>query len=145
MKFIITAALSIATVSAQTASPFHPSDINWRVEGTFPDVGLNVEKRWALDARAPGPTAAPVLEARGACVANNCARAVTGTRSGRMPNVASRMSDCASFLQASVLTNYGGFPVGTVTASGVPSYASPCSTPVNAQSAYASACIIVRS
>jgi hypothetical protein len=142
MKFLITAALSIAAVSAQTqtAAPVLPSDIDWRVEGIFPDVGLNVEKRWVLDDRAPEPTAAPALEARAACAANNCARAVTGTRSGKMPNVASRMSDCASFLQTTVLTNYGGFSVGTVTASAVPSYASPCSTPVNAQSAYASAC-----
>jgi hypothetical protein len=37
-----------------------------------------------------------------ACNANNCARAVTGTRSGKMPDVTSRWADCSSFQQVTV-------------------------------------------
>lgn len=36
------------------------------------------------------------------CNADNCARAVTGTRSGKMPDVSSRMADCSSFMLATV-------------------------------------------
>jgi hypothetical protein len=37
-----------------------------------------------------------------ACDANNCARAVTGTRSGKLPDVTSRMEDCSSFMLVTV-------------------------------------------
>jgi hypothetical protein len=36
------------------------------------------------------------------CNANNCARAVTGTRAGKTPGVASRMADCSSFMMVTV-------------------------------------------
>lgn len=36
------------------------------------------------------------------CNADNCARAVTGTRSGKVPDVTSRMEDCSSFMQVTV-------------------------------------------
>lgn len=125
-------------VSAQTAT-VDPS--SWRTEGAVPYPGINVNKRAEVQARQPAPAPTPVLEVRGSgCDANNCARAVTGTRTGKMPSVPSRQADCSSFLEVTVLTNYGGFPVSTITPTAVPTYATACSTPVNAQSAYASAC-----
>lgn len=130
MKFLGLLALLAATAAAQSAP--------WRTEGASPYPGMNGVKR-AVARRAPNP--APVLEPRATgCNANNCARAVTGTRSGKMPDVTSRQTDCSSFMQATVLTNYGGHPISTVYPTAVPSYASACSTPVNAQSAYSSAC-----
>jgi hypothetical protein len=36
------------------------------------------------------------------CNANNCARAVTGTRSGKVPDITSRADDCSSFMLATV-------------------------------------------
>ena len=46
-----------------------------------------------------------------ACNADNCARAVTGTRSGKMPDVASRQADCSSFMRATVTprATYGDY------------------------------------
>jgi len=82
---------------------------------------------------------AAALEPRG-CNANNCARAVTGTRSGKMPAVTSRQADCSSFMEATVYTNYFGTAVSTVTPTVVPTYASACSTPGSPQMAYSSAC-----
>jgi hypothetical protein len=61
------------------------------------------------------------------CNANNCARAVTGTRPGKTPAVTSRQSDCASFMHNSVN------PTATA---GLPSYASACTS----AGAYSSAC-----
>ncbi|KAH8908655.1 hypothetical protein BR93DRAFT_994235 [Coniochaeta sp. PMI_546] len=90
------------------------------------------------------------------CNANNCARAVTGTRTGKMPDVSSRMADCSSFQMVTVtpatstvtttatvtITNIipgkrdnGNGPV-TVSPSSIPAYASPCSN----AAAYSSAC-----
>ena len=37
------------------------------------------------------------------CNADNCARAVTGTRPGKTPDVASRMADCSSFMEITVI------------------------------------------
>jgi hypothetical protein len=36
------------------------------------------------------------------CNDDNCARAVTGTRPGKVPDVTSRMADCSSFMQVTV-------------------------------------------
>jgi hypothetical protein len=36
---------------------------------------------------------------------NNCARAVTGTRHGKVPNIASRRADCSSFMEAMVIAS----------------------------------------
>jgi hypothetical protein len=36
------------------------------------------------------------------CNADNCARAVTGTRTGKMPDVTSRAADCSSFMLVTV-------------------------------------------
>jgi hypothetical protein len=36
------------------------------------------------------------------CNANNCARAVTGTRSGKVPDITSRVEDCSSFMLVTV-------------------------------------------
>src|ERR1700722_601100 len=91
----------------------------------------------------PGPpqvtNRAQLLQPRG-CNANNCARAVTGTRPGKVPDVSSRKSDCSSFMATTVLTYPDGRPWSTVTATAVPTYASACSTPISPASAYASAC-----
>jgi hypothetical protein len=83
---------------------------------------------------------AAVLEARSGCDANNCARAVTGTRPGKVPDITSRQADCSSFMEATVYTNYFGTTVTTVTPTAVPTYASACSTPGSPQQAYSSAC-----
>ena len=48
-----------------------------------------------------GTARGSVLQER-ACNGNNCARAVTGTRTGKMPDEASRRADCSSFLLATV-------------------------------------------
>ena len=61
------------------------------------------------------------------CNANNCARAVTGTRIGKMPAATSRMADCSSFMHTTIN------PAATT---GIPSYASACTS----ASAYSSAC-----
>lgn len=36
------------------------------------------------------------------CDSNNCARAVTGSRTGKMPDVTSRRADCSSYMLATV-------------------------------------------
>lgn len=36
------------------------------------------------------------------CNADNCARAVTGTRSGKLPDETSRIADCSSFMLITV-------------------------------------------
>jgi hypothetical protein len=36
------------------------------------------------------------------CSADNCARAVTGTRMGKRPDITSRAADCSSFMLATV-------------------------------------------
>jgi len=64
------------------------------------------------------------------CNADNCARAVTGTRSGKIPDATSRMADCSSFM----LTTVG--PSTTIVPSQVPPYASACS----GTQRYSSAC-----
>jgi len=56
------------------------------------------------------------------CDADNCARAVTGTRSGKMPAVTSRRFDCSKFMHTQTTA--------------IPTYASACSSP----GAYSSAC-----
>ena len=61
------------------------------------------------------------------CNANNCARAVTGTRPGKTPAVTSRQSDCASFVRSTV---------DPAVTTGLPSYASACTS----AGAYSSAC-----
>jgi hypothetical protein len=102
-----------------------------------PDVcsalGLPVGKRaddGFLAARA-NPTA---------CNANNCARAVTGTREGKVPAVTSRQADCSSFMKATAYTYANGATATVISPTAVPAYASPCSSPVNSVTAYASAC-----
>ncbi len=74
------------------------------------------------------------------CNANNCARAVTGTRAGKIPDVTSRQSDCSNFATASVLLDYSGVPYTTVISTAVPAYATDCSTPGSPASAFLSAC-----
>ncbi|XWX02404.1 hypothetical protein V2A60_010441 [Cordyceps javanica] len=67
----------------------------------------------------------------GGCNADNCARAVTGTRRGELA-VTQAQSDCSQFMQKTSTA-----PVVTVTSTVVvPSYASACSGSVR----YASAC-----
>jgi hypothetical protein len=44
---------------------------------------------------------AGVIERTNGCNADNCARAVTGTRDGLLP-ITSRQSDCSSFMRATV-------------------------------------------
>ncbi|KAL6693311.1 hypothetical protein J3F84DRAFT_350715 [Trichoderma pleuroticola] len=44
---------------------------------------------------------AGVIERTNGCNADNCARAVTGTRDGLLP-ITSRQADCSSFMQATV-------------------------------------------
>ncbi|EXJ89688.1 hypothetical protein A1O3_02755 [Capronia epimyces CBS 606.96] len=63
----------------------------------------------------------PLLEARGVCNADNCARAITG--SAAQQALATRQADCSAFLSP--------FPTPTV-----PAYASACSGSVR----YSSAC-----
>ncbi|KAI9774371.1 MAG: hypothetical protein M1840_004265 [Geoglossum simile] len=93
-----------------------------------------------------------VLERR-ACNADNCARAVTGTRAGAIP-LATRLADCASFFQVTVTPanvtqvvtvtagaaakRHVGVKVRQVTAvpTDVPTYATACSGIVR----YSSAC-----
>ncbi|KAK6543520.1 hypothetical protein TWF694_000266 [Orbilia ellipsospora] len=70
-----------------------------------------------------------VLEPR-MCPADNCARAVTGTRSGKVPDVTSRMADCSSFMRTTVQ------PSTTIVPTQVPAYASACSGTVR----YSTAC-----
>ncbi|KAB5566245.1 hypothetical protein GE09DRAFT_1106038 [Coniochaeta sp. 2T2.1] len=91
------------------------------------------------------------------CNANNCARAVTGTRSGKMPAVSSRQADCSSFMKVTVtpatstatstttVTVTSIMPNKrdnlairqvTVVPSSIPAYASDCSS----AAAYSSAC-----
>lgn len=89
---------------------------------------------WGITATA---VTSPVSES---CNANNCARAVTGTRPGKMPPVASRMADCSSFLEATVYTDATGGIITTEFPTAVPTYASSCNHPVNSEVAYASAC-----
>jgi hypothetical protein len=70
------------------------------------------------------------------CTNNNCARAVTGTREGKKPDVTSRMSDCSSYQLTTVVTCQGrGDIITTITPTAVPTYADSCNT-----AAYASAC-----
>jgi hypothetical protein len=99
-------------------------------------------KRFAPAATtSPAPTAPATHElfAQPAC-GNNCARAVAGTRN-KVPSYASRSSDCASFLRATVFTyNHLNITASSVTPTAVPTYASDCSTPGSPQSAYSSAC-----
>lgn len=64
------------------------------------------------------------------CNANNCARAVTGTRTGKLPDVTSRKADCSSFLETTI------GPSTTIVPSQVPTYASACS----GAGSYSSAC-----
>jgi hypothetical protein len=47
---------------------------------------------------------AAVVNANGQhdCHADNCARAVTGTRPGKKPDVTSRIADCSSFMLTTV-------------------------------------------
>ncbi|KAG4418276.1 hypothetical protein IFR04_008552 [Cadophora malorum] len=96
-----------------------------------------------------------------ACNANNCARAVTGTRIGKIPDQTSRMRDCSSFMLVTVTpatstitatatitstTTLGGMMKRqaavleqrqvTVTPSSIPIYASACSSAAR----YSSAC-----
>lgn len=44
---------------------------------------------------------ASVIERTNGCNADNCARAVTGTREG-LPPISSRKADCSSFMRATV-------------------------------------------
>lgn len=44
---------------------------------------------------------ASVIERTNGCNADNCARAVTGTRDG-LPPISSRKADCSSFMRATV-------------------------------------------
>ncbi len=87
------------------------------------------------------PQAIPALLEKRGCNANNCARAVTGTRPGKLPDVTSRLADCVSFQLTTVYTCdwLGGAVVGGATPTAVPTYASDCTTS-SPQSAYASAC-----
>ncbi|KAH8882218.1 hypothetical protein GQ53DRAFT_772754 [Thozetella sp. PMI_491] len=74
------------------------------------------------------------------CNANNCARQITGTRSGKMPPQTVRQSDCAAFQTATVvIDDDGDYPAYTVSGT-LPAYATDCTTPAPAASAYASAC-----
>ncbi|KAJ6256058.1 hypothetical protein Dda_9150 [Drechslerella dactyloides] len=66
----------------------------------------------------------------GGCNANNCARAVTGTRGGEAV-VTSHRGDCSSFMQTTV-----GPGTTIVIPTDVPTYASACTGPA----AYSSAC-----
>lgn len=105
---------------------------------------------------------ASILGERNACNADNCARAVTGTRPGKLPVVSDRQADCSSFMLITVtpdasttittktVTTTFTQPVlakrgdaapltpraVTVSPSVVPTYASACSGP----SRYSSAC-----
>ncbi|KAL7926366.1 hypothetical protein ACQKWADRAFT_280108 [Trichoderma austrokoningii] len=98
---------------------------------------------------------ASVIERTNSCNADNCARAVTGTREGLLP-ISSRKADCSSFMRATVtpqattttitITVHPGitskpkndvdYPATTVYPTAVPTYASSC---VGAQQ-YSSAC-----
>jgi hypothetical protein len=109
----------------------------------------------AVAMQAPDPTPAARMNRRMAppaagsdeaalvkrgCVANNCARAVTGTFAGKEPSLTSRRSDCSSFQITTVYTDeFFGTVASSSVPTNVPTYASACSTG-SPQSAYASAC-----
>jgi hypothetical protein len=79
------------------------------------------------------------LDKRG-CQANNCVRAVTGTQR-KAPGTAARMADCTSFQQTTYYTCLvAGVTVATSSPTAVPTYASDCTSPIAAQTAYGSAC-----
>ncbi|KAK3940179.1 SSCRP protein [Diplogelasinospora grovesii] len=73
------------------------------------------------------------------CNSNNCARAVTGTRAGKKPDVTSRQSDCSTFMTTTVTIDDWGHPIATITNCEVPAYATACDNP-NPTAAYSSAC-----
>ncbi|EGR44610.1 uncharacterized protein TRIREDRAFT_124059 [Trichoderma reesei QM6a] len=96
-----------------------------------------------------------INERTNGCNADNCARAVTGTREGLLP-ITSRQSDCSSFMQATVTPKAttttititvdpevtpkakravaNAAPI-TVTPTAIPNYADPCDV-----AHYSSAC-----
>ncbi|KAL7931741.1 hypothetical protein V8C35DRAFT_109065 [Trichoderma chlorosporum] len=99
---------------------------------------------------------AGVVERTNGCNADNCARAVTGTRDGLLP-ITSRKADCSSFMLATVTPKAATTtititvdpdytakvkrtaPAGsavTVFPSSIPEYASPC----DSGAVYSSAC-----
>ncbi|KAK1238085.1 hypothetical protein MKX08_002664 [Trichoderma sp. CBMAI-0020] len=98
---------------------------------------------------------ASVIERTNGCNADNCARAVTGTREGLLP-ISSRKADCSSFMRATVTPeattttititvhpditpkpkNDANYAAVTVYPTAVPAYASSCE---NAKQ-YSSAC-----
>ncbi|PON22964.1 hypothetical protein TGAM01_v208219 [Trichoderma gamsii] len=88
---------------------------------------------------------ASVIERTNGCNADNCARAVTGTRDG-LPPISSRKADCSSFMRATVTPkattttititvhpditpkpkNDINYAAATVHPTAVPAYASSC-------------------
>ncbi|KAL7794241.1 hypothetical protein V8C37DRAFT_401541 [Trichoderma ceciliae] len=98
---------------------------------------------------------AGIIERTNGCNADNCARAVTGTRPGLLP-ITSRQSDCSSFMRATVtpeaITTTVTITVDsdmtskakrtadnsamTVFPTAIPDYASPC----DSGAIYSSAC-----
>ncbi|KAL6901194.1 hypothetical protein GGI43DRAFT_383534 [Trichoderma evansii] len=99
--------------------------------------------------------AAGLIERTNGCNADNCARAVTGTRDGLLP-ISSRKADCSSFMRATVTPNavtttitvtvHPGitakpknnvnYAAATVCPTAVPTYASAC----DGAKGYSSAC-----
>ncbi|KAH6608241.1 lipase/esterase family protein [Trichoderma cornu-damae] len=98
---------------------------------------------------------AGVVERTNGCNADNCARAVTGTRDGLLP-ITSRQADCSSFMLATVtpeattttititvdpdvtpkVRRDADYAAVTVYPTAIPGYASPC----NSGAIYSSAC-----
>jgi len=99
-------------------------------------------------------SALTITTSNASCDADDCARAVTGTRTGKVPNISSREADCSSFQITTVtpapstvtaFTTVTSIPPHkrdaiaerqvTITPVSVPTYASACSGAVRYKSA----------